>query len=223
MIEKIVTYCRIEFLRLTRNGGEIILFSRISFLVFNLIIFTSPLFIFPKLKSYLIENMPFILLIIPVLICFVSQNILKKHFVTNSKFLFLINCSKLEIYTIYLISSIFELGCLTGVLFFFIINFILSSPILFLFNTFIFFFFLSFSILIKTLLILTSVKNNFKGRIYSIISYTIFSLGLFALYKFYDVKNISLIVSIIFPLLVFTLFLKKIIINYWFTILSQND
>jgi hypothetical protein len=92
-----------------------------------------------------------------------------------------------------------------------------------LFNTFIFFFFLSFSILIKTLLILTSVKNNFKGRIYSIISYTIFSLGLFALYKFYDVKNISLIVSIIFPLLVFTLFLKKIIINYWFTILSQND
>lgn len=223
MIEKIVNYFRLEFLRLTRNGGEIIVFSRISFLVFNLIIFTSPLFIFPKLKLYLIENIPFILLIIPVLLCFVSQNIFKKYFVTNSKYLFIINCTKIEIYAIYLISSLLELGCLTGILFFLIINFILSSPIFFLFNTLIFFFFLSFSLLIKTLLILTSVKNSSKGRFYSIISYTIFSLGLFSFYKFYDVKNISIIVSIIFPLLVFTLFSKKIILSYWFTILSQND
>jgi hypothetical protein len=223
MIEKFVNYFRLEFLRLTRNGGEIIIFSKISFLVFNLIIFVSPLFIFPKLKSYLIDHVPFNLLIIPVLLCFVSQNIFKKYAITNSKFLFLINCSKLEIYSIYLISSLLELGCLTGILFFFIINSILSSPTLFLFNFFLFLFFLSFSLLIKTLVILKSNKNSFKGRVYSMFSYSIFSLGLFSFYKFYDVKNLFLFTAITFPIVVFTLFSKKIIIRYWFTLLSQND
>jgi hypothetical protein len=99
----------------------------------------------------------------------------------------------------------------------------LSSPTLFLFNFFLFLFFLSFSLLIKTLVILKSNKNSFKGRVYSMFSYSIFSLGLFSFYKFYDVKNLFLFTAITFPIVVFTLFSKKIIIRYWFTLLSQND
>jgi hypothetical protein len=48
-------------------------------------------------------------------------------------------------------------------------------------------------------------------------------LGLFSFYKFYDVKNLFLFTAITFPIVVFTLFSKKIIIRYWFTLLSQND